>query len=44
VLASSAVDCGLELESGQFKNWLARNKDNVSEGSDMSIRGFVSVS
>jgi hypothetical protein len=26
------------------KHWLARNRDNVSEWGDMSVRGLVSVS
>jgi hypothetical protein len=62
VLASSAVDCGFEPQSGQTndykigiccfsakhaalrrksKDWLARIQDNVSELSDMSIRGLL---
>jgi hypothetical protein len=62
VLASSAVDRGLEPRSGQTKDyeigiccfyakhaalrrksrdWLARNQYNVSEWSDMSIRGLL---
>ena len=62
VLASSAVDRGLEPRSGQTKDykigmccfsaryaalrrkskdWLARNQNNVSEWSDMSIRGLL---
>ena len=60
VLASGAVDRGIELRSGQtkdyeigiclskhaalrrkIKEWLARNQDNVSEWSDMSIRGLL---
>ena len=62
VLASSVVDRGFELRSGQTKDytiglccfsakyaalrsvskdWLARNKNNVSEWSDMSTRGLL---
>ena len=52
VLASSAVDRGFEPRSGCFsakhaalrrksKDWLARNQNNVSEWSDMSIRGLL---
>ena len=62
MLASSAVDRGFELRSGQTKDyeigiccfsanqavlkrkskdWLARNQNNVSEWSDMSIDGLL---
>ena len=62
VLASSAVDHGLEPRSGQIKDynigiccfsanhaalrrknkdWLARNQNNVSKWSDMSICGLL---
>jgi hypothetical protein len=62
MLASSAVDRGFELGSGQTKDyeigiccfsakqavlkrkskdWLARNQNNVSEWSDMSIDGLL---
>ena len=49
VLASSAVDRGIEPRSGQTKDykigickgWLARNHNNVSEWSDMSFRGLL---
>ena len=45
MLAANVVDCGLEPRFGQSKDWLARpNQDNVSEWSDMSIRGLVLVS
>jgi hypothetical protein len=61
VLVSSAVDRGLEPQSGQTKDynigicsfstkhaalrrkskyWLPRNQDNVSEWSEMFIRGL----
>ena len=62
MLASSAVDRGFELRSGQTKDyeigiccfsakqavlnrkskdWLARNQNNVSEWSNMSIDGLL---
>ena len=52
VFASSAVDSGFELRSGQIndykidicwkiKDWLAQNQDNMSEWGDMSIRRLL---
>jgi hypothetical protein len=62
VLASSAVDRGFELRSGQTRDYaigiccfsskhtalrskskdrLARNQNNMSEWSDMSVRGLL---
>ena len=45
LLSSSVVDRGLVLQSGRIKahsikkkDWLARNRDNVSEWEDISIR------
>ena len=52
VLVPSVVDCGFEHRSGQTKDykfvfvasplsWLAWNRNNVSEWSDMSNRGLL---
>ena len=41
VLASRAVDHGFKPRSGQTKDWLARNQDNVSEWDDMPIRRLL---
>ena len=41
VLALSAVDRVFEPRSGQTKDWLARNQNNVSEWSDMSTRELL---
>ena len=41
VLASSVVDRGFEPRSGQTKDCLAWNQDNVAEWGDMSIRRLL---
>ena len=45
VLASSAVDRGFSAKHAALrrksKDWSARNQNNVSEWSDMSIRGLL---
>jgi hypothetical protein len=41
VLASREVDHGFNPRSGQTKDWLALNQDNVSEWDDMPIRRLL---